>query len=84
MTATIDNTVAGGSKGYLIKVEMYSDEFGTPVIPEGQLVFPIGTGSEPVDALTEFIRVPRIQKPPPSGLRNDSYYLWITKDGTAE
>lgn len=68
--------------GYLLKVEMYSDEFGTPVVPAGQLVFSIGVGREPADSLAEFIRRPSLQAPRPTGLRNESYYLWVKrKDG---
>lgn len=81
MIGTVEKTITKGTPGYLIKVEMYSDEFGTPVIPQGQLIFPVGVGTEPIDALAEFIRAPRVEHVLPSGLRNDSYYLWVTKKG---
>jgi len=75
LTSTMKSAVDGKKLGYLPKVEMCSDESGTPVIPGGQLVFPIGAGTEPVDALAEFIRVPRVEAPRPTNLENDSYYL---------
>jgi hypothetical protein len=65
--------------GYLLKVELFTDEFGTVVVPAGQLVFPIGVGTEPTDSLAEFIRVPRLEGTPPAGMRNMSYYIWLKK-----
>jgi hypothetical protein len=80
LSGIIERGVAGKGVGFLLKVEMYSDEFGIPSVPEGQLVFPVGEGITPVDALAEFIRTPHIL-PTHKNLRNDSYYLWITKVG---
>jgi hypothetical protein len=82
LTSEIKSAIEGKSLGYLAKVELYSDEFGTPIVPSGQIIFPIGVGTEPADSLAEFIRRPRLEGPTPNGVKNESYYLWIkAKDG---
>lgn len=79
LKSQVESAVGDKGLGYLLKVELFADEFGTPVVPAGQLVFPIGPGTEPTDSLAEFIRVPRLQATPPTGLRNMSYYIWLKK-----
>lgn len=82
MAGRIEGAIAGKNKlGYLLKVNIYSDEFGTLVIPGGQLLFPIGVGTEPLDALAEFTRTPVVMHGESSGFDNRSYYVWITKKG---
>jgi hypothetical protein len=76
-TNEIKTAIDGKALGYLLKVELYSDEFGTPVVPSGQLIFPVGAGLEPADSLAEFVRRPRLEGTRPAGLRNESYYLWV-------
>lgn len=63
--------------GYLVRVNIYVDEFGTAVVPGGQLVTPIGVGLEPVDALAEFNMRDQLTVPKPTGLRNQSFYYWF-------
>lgn len=68
--------------GYLIRTNLYVDEFGTAYVPGGQLVTPIGVGVEPVDALAEFDMRPQLTATIPSGLRNQSFYIWmVPKNG---
>jgi hypothetical protein len=76
----IETEISDRPLGYLLKVEMYTDEFGTPYVPSGQLVLTIGLGSEPLDALAEFLRKPVIRGPGPGpGLKNNSQYIWVRK-----
>jgi hypothetical protein len=78
----METSIGKNGLGYLLRVQIYSDEFGTPVVPAGQLVFSIGAGTEPADALAEFIRRPGLEADKPKGLRDESYYLWVKrKDG---
>jgi hypothetical protein len=81
MTSEIKAAVGGKKLGFLLKVELYSDEHGTPVVPSGQLIFPIGAGTEPADSLAEFTRRPRLEGNKPAGFNNDSYYLWVKANG---
>lgn len=68
--------------GYLVSVNIYIDEFGTAVIPGGQLITPIGVGLEPVDALAEFDMKDQLTVPPPVGLRDQSFFFWfVPKQG---
>ena len=67
--------------GYLIRLNMYADEHGQVVVPGGQIVLPVGIGTEQIDALAELLRLPGIQAERPN-LRNFSSYLWLfKKDG---
>ncbi|MBK4722410.1 hypothetical protein JJL56_26505 [Azospirillum sp. YIM DDC1] len=67
--------------GFLLRVNIHADEFGTPQVPGGQLVTPIGVGTEPLDALAEFVRKPSLSSTS-SSPRNHSYYIWVSnKDG---
>jgi len=68
------------TNGYLVKVEIYTDEFGTPDVPGGQLIFPVGEGKTPIDALAEYMRVPRYASPP-RRLKDESYYIWFKREG---
>jgi hypothetical protein len=82
LRGNMEAAIGNKGLGYLLKVEIYADEFGTPVVPAGQLVFSIGVGTEPADSLAEFIRRPGLEAAKPTGLRNESYYLWVKrKDG---
>jgi hypothetical protein len=82
LKGNIATALSNKSLGYLLKVEIYADEFGTPVVPAGQLVFSVGVGTEPADSLAEFIRRPGLEAAKPTGLSNESYYLWVKrKDG---
>jgi len=77
----LQNTIQGAidhkDLGYLLKVQIYTDEMGVPDIPGGQLVFPIGIGTEPVGSLAEFLRRPQLMQPTPSGLNNQRFYVWV-------
>jgi len=78
----IQKEIEGSKMGYLVSVEVYADEFGTPVIPAGQLVFPVGKGVEPLDALAEHFRTNNLRTERPKGLTNHSYYIWLKmRDG---
>jgi hypothetical protein len=79
----IAKAIAGKDAGFLLKVEIYADEYGTPYVPEeGKLVFPIGRGATAFDALAEYKKHQHLQAPPPKGLTDQSSYVWITnKDG---
>lgn len=66
--------------GYLLKLNMYGDENGQAVIPGGQIVLPVGVGTEPLDALAELLRLPGLESSPPkNSLENFSSYLWLFK-----
>jgi hypothetical protein len=82
LRSVMETAIGDKDLGYLLKVEIYADEFGTPVVPAGQLLFSIGVGTEPADSLAEFIRRPGLEAAKPTGLSNESYYLWVKhKDG---
>jgi hypothetical protein len=66
--------------GYLLRINIYSDEHGQAVIPGGQIVLPVGVGTEPLDALAELLRLPGIEaSPPPASVENYSSYVWLFK-----
>jgi len=68
--------------GYLLRINIYSDEYGQAIIPGGQIVLPVGVGTEPLDALAELLRLPGIEAAsPPASMENYSSYLWIFKKG---
>jgi hypothetical protein len=75
----VDARLGDRPLGYLLLSELYSDEHGAPIIPSGQLIYPIGVGREPTDALAEHIRGHRLQVPRPKWPINHSTYLWIRK-----
>jgi hypothetical protein len=78
----MEGEITGTKNGFLLKVEEYEDESNTPVIPSGQIVSPIGTGTEPIDALAENDRHPQLQNPRPRNVRDESYYIWVKeRDG---
>jgi hypothetical protein len=64
--------------GYLLRVNLYVNEFGAPAIPGGQLLSLIGPGADPVSALARYFSRDRLEAVPPSGLINSSSYLWIS------
>lgn len=75
---TIDSQITD-KRGFLLKVNVYVHENGTPHVPGGQLLTTIGLGSEPLDALAEFYRQDVLTNPVPRNLRNSSSYIWIAK-----
>ena len=81
ITAGMADTLKGKQYGELLRVQLFSDEFGTTVVPDGQLIVPVGVGYEPMDALAEEYRVPQLHSPVPKGLDNQSYYLWVKESG---
>jgi len=78
---TIASSLAGKQTGYLLKIQMYVDEFGTSHVPAGQLVLPIGESTTPLDALVQFFRTPAVVGDTPEGLDNQSYYIWLKNEG---
>lgn len=76
--ALVDSSVKGGRVGYLMKVELYVDELGTPSIPSGQLVLPVGLGREPIDAYAEFLNRDVIRGPEGKGI-DESSFIWIRR-----
>lgn len=67
--------------GYLLEVEYYLASDGmTVIVPGGQLIFSIGLGTEPLDALAEYRRKAVIKPSHPANAENYSYHLWLTKD----
>jgi hypothetical protein len=65
--------------GYLARVNLYYDEFGSPIIPGGQILTGVGPGVSPIDALAEDINRAKLTNPQPTYLRSGSYYIWLTK-----
>lgn len=76
-------SLRGPDVGFLLEISLYTDEFGNVVIPSGQLVYPVGLGGEPVDALAEHLRQPQLRASPrlPLNLRNGTYHVWVTRAG---
>lgn len=82
MEPVITDSFGTTRAGYLIRTNLYVDEFGTAYVPGGQLITPIGVGVEPVDSLAEFDMRPQLTATVPYGLRNQSFYIWLVpKDG---
>lgn len=76
----ISQSIRNEKSGFLVEVSVFvAKDSGAAVIPGGQLLFPIGLGIEPVDALAEFMRQPQLRAPlPQSGLYdNNTFYYWI-------
>jgi hypothetical protein len=71
--------------GYLLEVSAYTDQFGQISIPSGQILYPVGVGTEPLDALAEYFRVPHLRAyfDPPAGMRDNSFFVWIARSGDA-
>lgn len=81
LEGTVKDALANPTVGYLIEVSIYTNEFGVPVVPGGQLLYTVGVGVEPIDALAESIRRPSIRASTDatSGLNNSSFFIWLTK-----
>ncbi len=77
LKGVISKDIEGKNVGSLLKVQIYNNEGGAFEIPGGQLVVPIGTGLNPIDALAEYLRGDNLKSVPPQGLKNDSFYVWI-------
>jgi hypothetical protein len=69
--------------GYLLEVSVYVNEWGHIVLPHGQLLYPIGIGTEPIDAYAEHLSKDTLRAggPMPGGLNNGTFFIWITKKG---
>jgi hypothetical protein len=67
--------------GYLIEATVYVDDFGTLVIPGGQILYPIGLGIDPLDAMAEHMAHPQVHAQPPqlNRYRDSSFHYWIGK-----
>ncbi len=65
--------------GYLLQVEYYV-QGETVIVPDGQLIFSIGHGIEPLDALAELRRQGTFGPQAPKNAENHSYFLWLTKN----
>jgi len=81
LSTNLTRAIAGKRSGYLFKVVMYLDENDVPVIPEGQLLLPIGEGSEPIDALAEYLRTRSLTASTSDKLQNHTYYVWFKNKG---
>lgn len=79
LSSDIEKSLVNAEDEYLVKVQVYTDEKGTQVVPGGQLLVPIGPGREPVLALAKVWSHPQIVASPPEGLQNASYYLWVKR-----
>lgn len=77
----VDFALRSTRAGYLFRLELYTDEFGTPVVPGGQLVVPLDVGREPLDALAEWHRKDILSHKAPKGLTNHSTYIWVRRSG---
>ena len=81
---SVESQISVPGVGYLVEIRMFSDEFGTPIVPGGNILVPIGVGTEPLDSLAEWYRVPQLSSAPAISptWSDESYYLWIVrKDG---
>lgn len=76
----IISDLQGVRAGYLIRVNSYISEHGALSIPGGQIITPIGRGLEPVDALAEDKRRPRLVNAPVPGYKDESSYYWLYLD----
>src|SRR5262245_33069433 len=53
LESNIRSSLTNPNIGYLLEVSIYTNEFGHPVVPGGQLLLVIGPGVEPLDAYAE-------------------------------
>ncbi len=80
----ISTAIGDTGMGFLIEVKYYEDYLGRKSIPGGQLIYPVGVGTEMVDAMAEHLR-PGLLRPsfarrtPPSSFKNMTYHIWIKK-----
>lgn len=81
--AHIKDSLVNPKLGYLIEASIFTDEFGNIVLPYGQILFPVGVGTEPIDAYAEFIRERPIKPYNPETQRmiNNSFFVWAVKTG---
>jgi len=79
----ISDSIPNPKIGYLLEVSIYKNELGNIVIPSGQMIYPVGVGTEPIDAYSEFLRKPRIRSEVPTGLKNETIFLWVKKTDNA-
>lgn len=73
--------VGTGRVGYLLRINIYADEFGWLYFPAGEIVSAYGLGIEPLDALAETYRAGTVRNPRPEGLRDESRYCWMVREG---
>jgi|GEM_PF-1770453 len=79
----ISKSITNPDIGYLLKVSIYTDEFGNINLPYGQLLYPLGIGLEPIDAFAEYLRRPQLRPAGiiPAGMNNNTFFIWVTKSG---
>ncbi len=81
LTERIDQALVSDKYGFLLEVELYLGPNGEPNVPGGQLLYPIGAGREPLDAMAEHLREPSLRagNPPGPPFQNRSYHIWVTR-----
>jgi prefoldin subunit 5 len=84
LQASVSDAIQNEKTGYLIEASLFIGPGGEPVIPGGQILYPVGLGMEPIDSLAEHMRYPELrgEAPNPGMYRDNSFYYWIgKKDG---
>lgn len=79
LQAAVADSLTSPEVGHLMEVSLYSDEFGNVAVPSGQLLYSMGIGTEPLDALAENLRHPQLRagNPALANLRNNSFFVWV-------
>jgi hypothetical protein len=77
----ISETLINPGVGFLLEVCIYTNEFGHLYIPCGQILIPIGAGTEPLDSYSEHLRQPNLRQTIPPGLKDNTFFIWVTKHG---
>lgn len=77
----IGSAIGDYQAGYLVRVNIWVDPDGEPIIPASELITPIGLGIEPIDALAAFFSTPEssIVAPAPHG-EDRSFFFWFTSN----
>jgi hypothetical protein len=79
LVKVIANSLASGNAGYLLRVNVYTSEFGNVEIPGGQLLSLVGAGADPVDAMANYLGSDRVESSPPTGRIDSSSFVWVTR-----
>lgn len=75
----ISSSLDGGFNGYLLRANVFSNEFGNLEIPGGQMLVLVEAGSDPVDALARYFGASRMEAQRPLGKIDSSSFVWLTR-----
>ncbi len=77
----IFDSIQNPRTGYLLELVIYVNHDGHLNLPQGRIINPIGVGTEPLDAMANYLNMDRMVPggTPSKNLISQSSFLWITK-----